>query len=277
MNKDVYLDLIKQAFLEDLGDDGDVTSESIFKDACSSVFLFSKDNGVLAGIQVFKDAFLEYDQTIKIEEYFKDGDILKPGDKIAAITGRVVSLLSAERVALNFLSLLSGIATRTSAFARAASESGKAVILDTRKTIPGFRKLSKYAVKTGGGTNHRMGLYDMVMIKDNHIDAAGSITGAVTLVREKWGDRFRIEVECRTLEDVEEAAALGVEVVMLDNMTKETMEQAVKLAAGRVKLEASGNMDLEKVKQLSSIGIDYISIGMLTKSVEAFDFSMRMG
>lgn len=194
---------------------------------------------------------------------------------MAYVTGKVISVLSAERIALNFLSTLSGIATRTREYVQAARAGGKAVILDTRKTLPGYRYLSKYAVTTGGGENHRMGLYDMVMIKDNHVDAAGGITRAVRLVRQQWGSKFRIEVECRDLAEVDEAVACQVDVIMLDNMDTDEIRKAVSRVGGGIKLEASGNMDLSRIKEVSSTGVDYISAGSITKSVRALDFSLK--
>lgn len=266
--------LIKRALKEDLSTSGDITSRAIFTKETGNAVLLSKDSGILAGASVFTRVFHMVDQRIEVSFLFQDGAALAPGDKVARLSGRIRSILKAERTALNFISLLSGIATRTNTFVKAASEKGKVCILDTRKTIPGYRVLSKYAVRTGGGTNHRMGLYDMVLIKDNHIDAAGGITEAVKRIKAKWGSRFRVEVECRTIEDVKEALACGIDVIMLDNMTSEQIIEAVHVAAGRVKLEVSGQMDIEKIKQVSNSGIDYISAGKLTKSVDAFDFSL---
>ncbi|HUV06289.1 MAG TPA: carboxylating nicotinate-nucleotide diphosphorylase, partial [Spirochaetia bacterium] len=203
------------------------------------------------------------------------GELLEPGVTVATIRGFARSVLTAERVALNFLSFLSGIATATRLFVETAGKHGTARILDTRKTLPGYRELSKYAVRMGGGTNHRRGLYDMVLIKDNHIDQAGSITVAVERVRAKWGYRFRVEVECRSLEEVREAIGTGVDVIMLDNMDKAMIQEAVALKKSKIKFEVSGNMDLDSVEALSSTGIDFISIGRITHSVRSFDFSMK--
>ena len=274
MEKNNYLHLIDYALSEDLGEDGDVTSEAIFSMEKGKAVLLSKDTGVLAGSFLFSDVFARVDESVSFSFHKKDGDSLFPGDRVALLEGPVRSLLTAERTALNFISLLSGIATRTAQFVKAASDTGRAVILDTRKTIPGFRALSKYAVRMGGGHNHRMGLFDMVLIKDNHIDAAGGITRAVTRIKERWNDRFRIEVECRTLEEVKEALSCGVQVIMLDNMDPHEITAAVKVVDGKVKLEASGLMDLDKTGKISPLGIDYISSGMLTKSVTSFDFSL---
>ena len=179
-----------------------------------------------------------------------------------------------ERTALNFFQRMSGIATKTASIVSLV-EGSTIRILDTRKTLPGFRLLDKYSVKTGGGQNHRIGLYDMVMIKDNHIAAAGSITAAVRKVREKWADRFRIEVETTTLDEVQEALASNADIIMLDNMTTPVMEEAARIIAGKAQIEISGNMNEARIREVKHIPIDFISIGALTHSVEAFDWSMR--
>ena len=246
MIKDNFENLLELALSEDLSENGDVTSRAIFSSERTEALLKSKDEGVLAGIDYFRRVFERVDDSIEIELLKNDGDYLMPGDEIARLKGPTVTILEAERTGINFLSFLSGIATETHKHVKAASEKGNCVILDTRKTLPGYRSLSKYAVTAGGGENHRMGLFDMVMIKDNHADAAGSITNAVDRVRRKWGDRFRIEVECRNLEEVREALGLKVDVIMLDNMDEKSTLEAVDLGKGDVKFEASGNMDLEK-------------------------------
>ena len=265
--------LIEMAFNEDLLDKGDVTSEAIFSDEIYSFKLVAKEDGVLCGISVFSGVMDIADSTIKITEHFKDRDSISKGDIIADISGPVISILKAERTALNFLSHLSAIATKTSRFVDAAG--GKVRILDTRKTIPGYRELQKYAVRCGGGENHRMGLHDMVMIKDNHTDAAGGITNAVKRIREKWGNRFSVEVETRNIKEVEEALEAGADRIMLDNMSNEEMKEAVDFIAGRAETEASGNMTLERIKGVAETGVDYISFGELTNSIKAFDFSLK--
>lgn len=277
MEEKDYQKLIEMAFDEDLETLGDVSSRAIFKDQLCSAELLAKDQGILAGSQVFKDVYRFFDNTVKINFNFKEGDEIKPGDIVADIEGKVLSVLSSERISLNFISFTSGIASKANELVCAAKKGGGAVILDTRKTLPAYRVLSKYAVKVGGAQNHRMGLFDMVMIKDNHIDACGSIRAAIEKVREKWNDRFDIEVECRNLEEVQEALECGVQVIMLDNMNNKTMAQAVQLVKGRVKTEASGNMTLEQIEAVSALGVDYISVGMVTKSVKAFDFSLKVG
>ncbi len=270
-NLDIIIEL---AVSEDLGDAGDITSESIFTDNDFHRYtLVSKDEGVLCGVDVFSRVFRHIDEKVSVETYFRDGDEIKYGDTVARVYGPVISVLKSERIALNFISHLSGIATKTAEFVRAAE--GKLKILDTRKTLPGYRELQKYAVRCGGGRNHRMGLYDMVMIKDNHIDAAGSIGRAVDRVRAMWGNRFRIEVETRNHEEVQQALESGADIIMLDNMSVEAMAEAVEMIRGRAETEASGNMNLEKIRSIKNCGIDYVSLGELTHTVKIFDFSLK--
>lgn len=277
MENKYFNQLLEMALEEDLKEVGDVTSRAIFEKEETVAVLYSKDSGILAGSDFFRQVFLRVDSAIQVELIKSDGEILNIGDKVAEIKGCTRSILEAERTAINFLSFLSGIASETDRFVNTAQESGKAVILDTRKTLPAYRSLSKYAVTVGGGTNHRIGLYDMVMIKDNHIDAAGSITGAVNKVREKWDTSYSIEVECRSLDEVKEAISLQVDVIMLDNMDPAMTVEAVRLGKGKVQFEASGNMDLDKIRSYSSTGVDFLSVGKLTHSVTAFDFSLKIG
>lgn len=265
--------LIEMSFFEDLQEIGDVTSDAIFDHEKDIYHLMAKQDGILCGVDIFIRSFQYLDATCEVEFYYKDGDSLKNGDTVALVKGSIRSLLKAERTALNFISHLSGIATQTRSYVDAAS--GKTKILDTRKTLPGWRELQKYAVRCGGGTNHRMGLHDMVMIKDNHIDGAGGITKAVDKIRKQWGSRFRIEVETRNLEEVQEALVAGVDVIMLDNMEVPLMKKAVGLIAGHAQTEASGNMTLDRIAQVATTGVDYISIGALTHSVPVFDFSFK--
>jgi nicotinate-nucleotide pyrophosphorylase (carboxylating) len=267
--------LVRLALDEDLADAGDVTTGALFTDETGVLTLLSKDTGVLAGSGMFDLVFQEIDNEITIEWLYGDGASLSPGDTVAIIAGKSASLLAGERTALNFLSFLSGISTMTRRYVDAAADAGRTTVLDTRKTLPGYRQLSKYAVRVGGGTNHRMGLFDMVMLKDNHIDLCGSITEAVSRVRHRWGNQFRLEVECRTVADVNEAVAAGADVVMLDNMDQSTIRSIVNTPHGAVKLEASGNVDLDSIGAISSTGVDLISIGRITHSVPAFDFSLR--
>lgn len=265
--------LIEMALEEDLLGTGDVTSEAIFTTEIYTYKLVAKESGVLCGIGIFTAVMQRLDSSILVRSYFSDRDRISKGDIIADVSGPVVSILKGERTALNFLSHLTAIATKTALFVREAD--GKVRILDTRKTLPGYRELQKFAVLCGGGENHRMGLHDMIMIKDNHADAAGGITSAVIKVREKWGNRFRVEVEARTLDEVNEALSAGADRIMLDNMSDDKMKKAVEYIAGRAETEASGNMTLERIKSVAETGVDFISFGELTNSVKAFDFSLK--
>ena len=274
MKRKHYHGLIERALAEDLGARGDVTSAALFSKKERAVFvLLSKDEGILCGLGPFSHVFELLDRKAEVEAYFKDGDELKRGEVVARVRASLRAVLAGERTALNLLSHLSGVATKTSLFVAAAK--GKPAILDTRKTIPGLRRLQKYAVACGGGSNHRMGLHDMILIKDNHIDAAGNIARAVERARAKWGKRFRIEVETRNLREVEEALAAGVDRIMLDNMDDATMRRAVDLVSGRVETEASGNISLERLPALGEVGVDLVSVGELTHTVKAFDFSLK--
>ncbi len=274
MKRKHYHGLIERALAEDLGARGDVTSAALFPKKERALFvLLSKDEGILCGLGPFSHVFELLDRKAEVEAYFKDGDELKRGEVVARVRASLRAVLAGERTALNLLSHLSGVATKTSLFVAAAK--GKPAILDTRKTIPGLRRLQKYAVACGGGSNHRMGLHDMILIKDNHVDAAGSIAQAVERSRAKWGKRFRIEVETRNLREVEEALAAGVDRIMLDNMDDATMRRAVDLVSGRVETEASGNVSLERLPALGEVGVDLVSVGELTHTVKAFDFSLK--
>lgn len=251
----------------------DVTSEAVFDAEKGSYYLLSKDSGILCGINTFARVFHTVDDTIIINKHFSDGDRINPGDRIASLDGKIVSILKGERTALNFISLLSAISTKSARFVQEAS--GKVVILDTRKTIPGFRSLSKYAVKCGGASNHRTGLYDMAMIKDTHIDAAGGIKAAAEKVKSRWGDKVKIEIEARTFDEVCQALEAGADRIMLDNMDNGETADAVNFINGRTDTEASGNMTYERIKEVSETGVDYISFGELTHTVKAFDFSLK--
>ncbi|MCP4116937.1 MAG: carboxylating nicotinate-nucleotide diphosphorylase [Desulfobacteraceae bacterium] len=265
--------LLEMAFVEDLDHVGDVTSDAIFDEEEDLYWLVARQEGVLCGADFFTSAFHYIDKACEVDFLFTDGNILKKGAKVASIRGPIATLLKAERVALNFIAHLSGVATQTRRYVDAVE--GHTKILDTRKTLPGWREMQKYAVRCGGGSNHRMGLHDMVMIKDNHIDGVGGITQAVDRVRVKWKDRFKVEVETRNLAEVEEALEAGADVIMLDNMDTAAMASAVELVNGRVKTEASGNMTLDRIGEVSKTGVDYISVGALTHSVTVFDFSIR--
>lgn len=275
MQETDYQSLIDLALAEDLGETGDVTSAALFTDEGLETRLISKDTGVLAGSELFIAVFTTIDPQTAVTFHRDEGARLEPGAHVADLHGKATSILSGERVSLNFLGFLSGIATAAAEYADEAAKGGHAVILDTRKTLPGFRTLSKYATAVGGAKNHRMGLHDMVLLKDNHIDRAGSIATAVERARAKWGATYRIEVECRTLEEVREAKEQGVDMIMLDNMSTDAMREAVQLCAGEPMLEASGNMRLERIREVAATGVDAISVGGLTHSVRSFDFSLQ--
>ena len=277
MRESDYQPLIDLAVAEDLGGEGDVTSQAVIPDGERDAVLWSKDVGVLAGEEVFAAVFRRIDPEVNATFLVHDGALLAKGDRVAEARGRALSLLSGERIALNFICHLSGIASEARTLSDLAASAGRAVILDTRKTLPGWRALAKYAARVGGARNHRMGLYDMVLVKDNHVDAAGSVAAAVARVRARWGTRFPVEVEARTLAEVREAVDAGADTVMLDNMDEPLMREAVALVAGRAKTEASGNMTRERIPGVSATGVDFISVGGLTHSVKAFDFSLKIG
>ena len=262
---------IQRALAEDIGP-GDVTTNSIVPgDAQMSGKIIAKQNGVAAGLAVASSVFKELDSSVQVEFKVQDGTAVTNKMVLALVSGPARTLLTGERVALNFLGRMSGIATMTRQFVDRV-QGTRAVILDTRKTAPGLRTVDKLAVRLGGGQNHRTGLYDMILIKDNHIDFAGSLQKAVEKARAA-GRGLQIEVETRTLEDVRLALDLGVERILLDNMSCEMMAQAVAMNAGRARLEASGNVTLENVRAVAETGVDYISIGALTHSVKVFDVS----
>jgi len=267
------VDLISRALSEDIGS-GDITSRAILEPGKEiNAQLIAKEDCIVCGLWVFEKSFFLMENNIRVKAYCKEGDSLKTGKMVAEITGLAEPVLSAERTALNFLQRLSGIATSTRACVDAIRHT-KAVILDTRKTIPGFRILDKHAVKIGGGQNHRMGLFDMVLIKDNHISAAGGIKKSVQMVRKRFADKYKIELEVKNLEELKEALTLKVDRILLDNMSIEDMTQSVKMSKGKIKLEASGNITLQNVKAVAETGIDYISVGSLTHSVKATDYSL---
>ncbi len=264
---------ITRALEEDIGT-GDVTTDTIVPaDASLRGRIIAKQDGVVAGLEIAREVMLALSQPVNFEANTQDGSTVTRGTVLAEIEGSARALLTGERTALNFLGRMSGIATLTRKFVDAVS-STNTVILDTRKTAPGLRITDKLAVRLGGGQNHRTGLFDMVLIKDNHIDFAGSITAAVERVRTS-GTKLEIEVETRTLDNVREALALGVERILLDNMSTEIMREAVTLCAGRAKLEASGNVTLDNVLEVAGTGVDYISVGALTHSPKVFDVSLE--
>ncbi len=269
--------LIQLALREDLGEAGDLTSKATLPDDTRLMGrIVAKADGVIAGLPLVAMVYAQVDPTITVSLISHDGDTVTRGTLVAEVEGKGQSVLTGERVALNFLQRLSGIASLTSQFVGAVKGT-KTVILDTRKTTPGWRMLEKYAVTQGGGQNHRIGLYDMVMIKDNHIDGAGSITKAVEAVRAyQSASGVPIEVEVRNFNELREVLPLNVDRVLLDNMTDDQMREAVEITNGRVKLEASGNMNLQRVASVAATGVDYISVGALTHSAPALDLSMKI-
>jgi nicotinate-nucleotide pyrophosphorylase (carboxylating) len=268
------LSSVERALAEDVGS-GDATTNGIVPAGASlSARIVSKESGVVAGLAVASAAFQLLDHEIEFAAAVADGDVSEAGQTVAEIRGSARAILTGERTALNFLGRMSGIATRTRQFVEEIRGTN-ATILDTRKTAPNLRAADKLAVRLGGGENHRAGLYDMILIKDNHIDFAGSITAAVTSARAS-NSSLTIEVEARNLADVAEAIDAEVEWIMLDNMTVDDMRQAVVLNGGRAKLEASGNVSLQSVRRIAETGVDYISVGALTHSVQALDVSLTV-
>ncbi len=272
--------LIKLAFEEDLGDLGDSTSNSVIPEDVHAVAIMKcKEDCVVAGLAVAERVFAAADPSCEWKSLVADGDFCPKGTVMAEVRGPARSLLTAERTALNFLQRLCGVATVSYRYA-AETAGSPTVVLDTRKTTPGWRNLEKYAVAAGGATNHRIGLYDRVMIKDNHRELAGlegekGITRSVTRAKEKY-PQLEVEVEADSLEEVKEALETGAEYVMLDNMTNEQMAEAVALNNGRAKLEASGGITIERIPSIAKLGVDYISVGALTHSVKAVDISMEI-
>jgi len=267
--------LIRLALAEDFGERGDVTSQATIpntKIICGRIT--AKADGVIAGLPLVERVYQQIDPSVVVHALVADGTAVTAKTCICEVEGKAQSVLSGERTALNFLQHLSGIATLTAQFV-AAVNGTHAKILDTRKTAPGWRVLEKYAVRMGGGQNHRMGLYDMVMIKDNHIDAAGSITAAVNAARSHT-QNIPIEVEVRDFDELREALSLQVDRIMLDNMNDAQMREAVTITQGRIPLEASGNMSLARVASVAATGVDLISVGALTHSAPALDLSMRL-
>ncbi len=267
--------LFDLAYAEDIGD-GDITTNNLIPfGEIRTARLVAKESGVIAGLPVTEMVFRKFDENLKWDEKLSDGSKVEPGDVIVEFTANYRALLTGERKALNFLQRLSGIATYASKCMKEI-EGLNVEILDTRKTLPGYRHLDKYAVRMGGASNHRFGLYDMVMIKDNHIQIAGGIKPAVEAIRKKIPKSIKIEVETTTIEQVQEALDADVDIIMLDNMSAKLMKECVSLINRRAKVEASGNMTIKRIHKVAATGVDYISIGALTHSVKALDISQRI-
>ena len=270
--------LIELAFAEDIGDGDHTTLCSIPETATGKARLLIKEEGILAGVEVAKAVFHKFDPDLSVEVFINDGAHVKPGDVAFVVSGKVQSLLQTERLMLNIMQRMSGIATTTHNYVKLL-EGTKAKVLDTRKTTPGMRMLEKAAVKIGGGENHRIGLFDMILLKDNHVDFAGgienAIRGAQQYLKEK-NKQLKIEIEVRNFDELIQALAVGgVDRIMLDNFTPEQTREAVKLVNGRVELESSGGITFETIRRYAETGVDYISVGALTHSVKSLDMSLK--
>lgn len=276
MNTDKLIDqLIDLAIEEDIAT-GDLTTESIIPAHSRAVAeMKMKANGVISGLEVIRRVYERFEKDIVWEPKVKDGDRVKKGNIILRIEASYRCLLLGERLSLNILQRMSGIATETNRYMQELGGTG-CRLLDTRKTAPGLRVLDKLAVQQGGGTNHRMGLFDMVMIKDNHIKVAGSITEAVKAVKARIPAGIKIEVETTNIDEVKEALSAGADIIMLDNMSNADMAEAVKIIGGKAQTEASGNMSIPRLREVAATGVDFISVGALTHSVKALDISMNI-
>lgn len=271
-----YIDnIITTALMEDINYIDEAADNLIPEEHKSSAYYVAKDTGVVCGIEVAKRVFELAGGDVVFNILMKDGTKVKKGDIIATLEGSTLTLLKGERTALNLLQHMSGIATATNKCVELVAGT-KASVTDTRKTLPGLRALQKYSVTVGGGKNHRFNLSDAAMLKDNHIDAYGGITPAVTALRQKIGHTVKIEVEVRTLDELKEALENKVEIIMLDNMTNDDMKKAVEITAGRALLEASGNVTADNIRSVAETGVDIISLGALTHSVKCFDISMKI-
>lgn len=269
-------DILRLALKEDIGT-GDVTSRALFtQDNRAEAKIISREEGIVAGTQVLKHLYSLLDSRVNIRIIIEDGNPVKEGDPVASLQGPVISLLEGERTALNFMQRMSGIATSTHGI-QSLLQGTNIRILDTRKTAPGLRLLDKYSVSAGGGSNHRMGLHDMVMLKENHIEAAGGIASAMKTVRQTYGNRYVVEIEIRFPEQAREAVENGADILLLDNMTRVSMEHTLDIVKGRARIELSGNMSEERILELRDLPADFISMGSLTHSVRAFDLSLLFG
>ena len=271
-------DLIKYWFAEDIGDGDHTSLSSIPATAMGKSRLIIKATGVLAGVEVAKRIFAAFDPDLKMTQYLNDGDEVKPGDIAFDVEGKVLSLLQTERLMLNIMQRMSGVATVTRKYAKCL-EGLKTNVLDTRKTTPGLRLLEKQAVKIGGGTNHRIGLFDMILLKDNHVDFAGGIENAITRAKDyckEKGKDLKIEIEVRNFDELNQVLAIGgVDRIMLDNFNTENTKKAVELIAGRYEVESSGGITFDTLRDYAECGVDFISVGALTHSVKSLDMSFK--
>ena len=271
-------DLIKYWFAEDIGDGDHTSLSSIPETAMGKSRLIIKETGVLAGVEVAKRIFAAFDPELKMTQYLNDGDEVKPGDIAFDVEGKVLSLLQTERLMLNIMQRMSGVATVTRKYAKCL-EGLKTQVLDTRKTTPGLRLLEKQAVKIGGGTNHRIGLFDMILLKDNHVDFAGGIENAITRAKDyckEKGKDLKIEIEVRNFDELNQVLAIGgVDRIMLDNFNTENTKKAVELIAGRYEVESSGGITFDTLRDYAECGVDFISVGALTHSVKSLDMSFK--
>ncbi len=274
MHRLLYKGIVAAALAEDLGS-GDRTTDSVLLDETGKAEIIAREEGIVAGLAVAREVFAQIDGRIQFKALLRDGERLRQDDRLVLLHGPLAGILTGERVALNFLQHMSGVASATSRAVESIRGTA-ARIVDTRKTTPGLRILEKYAVRIGGGENHRFNLSDMVLIKDNHIRCAGSITEAVARVRRRCGFTVKIEVETTTLQEVHEALMSGVEGIMLDNMTPEIMREAVRLIDGRALVEASGGITPDRIKDVAATGVDLLSLGYLTHSVRSLDLSLEV-
>lgn len=276
--KDLINNLIELAFAEDIGDGDHTTLCSIPATERGSSKLLIKEEGILSGVNVAKDVFHKFDPKLKVEIFIEDGSQVKPGDIVFKVTGKVQSILQTERLVLNIMQRMSGIATITNKYVKLL-EGTKTKILDTRKTTPGMRILEKQAVETGGGENHRIGLFDMILLKDNHVDFAGGIENAIIRAKQYLKEKnkdLKIEIEVRSFEELNEALSVGgVDRIMLDNFTVSDTRRAVEIVNSRVEIESSGGITFETIRDYADTGVDYISVGALTHSVKSLDMSLK--
>lgn len=276
--KDLIRQLIQLSFAEDIGEGDHTTLCSIPSDAVGASRLLIKEKGVLAGVEVAQEVFHQFDPNLHMEVFIGDGESVNPGDEAFLVKGKIQSILQTERLVLNIMQRMSGIATITREYVKLL-EGTKAKVLDTRKTTPGMRMLEKQAVKIGGGVNHRIGLFDMILLKDNHVDFAGGIEQAIRGAQAyllKQNRKLKIEIEVRSIEELKQVLLLGgVDRIMLDNFTPEKTREAVDLVGGSVELESSGGITFDTIRSYAETGVDFISVGALTHSVKSLDMSLK--